>query len=272
MRLFFIPFLFVFSLLTTTAQHLRNDLWKQGIKGPVRSCRTINYQYMVKPDGTRSLERGLLEYGGDGYDVDSYMVYNALGFIIEEHSVPYEEGVRPQRKMYDRNPDNRIIQIRIYAEGSQSNKPEKHKYEYDGSGRLTTIKHYDAFDGYIETVDSFTYDLKGNRIVEWVEDEVFYRSVLNPDEKCIEEMAVLPGGAEYYHNYHEYDAETGRRTRTTFTVDKKIIEVRDNPYSDNILDDGEILASDAHGNWISMRFERDEESGSLVIREITYYP
>ena len=272
MKLYFVLFLSVFSLLSVNGEGMRSDLWKQGMKGRVHSCRTLCYQYGLLPDGTRSLERGMLEYAGSAYDVDCYMLYNVLGFIIEERSIPYEKGVRSKRKVYDRDAANRIVQVRIYEEGDRSDKPEKQKYVYDEKGRLSAIKRYDSSGHYIETIDSFKYDQKGNRVIEWTDEDIFYRCVLNKDDKCIEEMGVLPEGQEFYHNYHQYDSETGRRIRTTFTVDKKIIEVRDDPYSDNILDDGEILASDAQGNWISMRFEADEESGSLVIREIVYYP
>ena len=260
------------SLFAEASRPLRTDLWKHGLKGPVQSCRTICYRYGNAPDGTRILERSMLEYAGNAYDVDSYFLYDSKGFIAEEKTIPNEEGLRAEKRIYDRNENGCITQVRVYTEGARLNQPEKLKYEYDGAGRLLAIQRYDAHGRFAGTMEEFQYDAAGNRVLKWVEDEIVYTYVLNCDGKCIEETGVLPAGNEFYHNYHQYDPETGKRTRTTFTVDKKIIEVRDNPYSDNVLDDGVVLTSDAYGNWITLIFESDEESGSMVVREIVYYP
>ncbi|MEG0949890.1 MAG: hypothetical protein RR212_13515 [Bacteroidales bacterium] len=268
------PFLFLccVSFLSAEANSGRTDLWKHGLKGPVQSCSTRCYRYDLMPDGTRTLERSMLEYAGSAYDVDSYYQYDSKGFIAEEKTEPFEEGLRAEKRIYDRDETGCILQVRVYVMGVGMSNPEKLKYEYDEAGRLIAIRRYNQHNRFVETVDEYKYDTAGNRIVEWVEEEIRYRYVLNKDGKCIEEEGVLPEGKEFYHNYHQYDAGSGRRIRTTFTVDKKIIEVRDNPYSDNVLDDGEILTTDAYGNWITMLFVSDEESGSMVIREIVYYP
>lgn len=272
MKLVFILILSSLSLFWAEAKPGRTDCWKHGLKGSVQSCRTLCYRYDQAYSGTRTLQRSLLEYAGSAYDVDSYFLYDSKGFIVEEKTQPFDEGLQVEKRVYDRDTAARIIQVRVYIGGTGIRKPEKLKYEYNAKGNLVRIDRYDAKNQFVETVERYRYDNAGNRIMEWVEDEMKYRFVMNCDDKCVEEAAFLPDGSELYHNYHQYDRESGRRLKSTFTANKKIIEVRDNPYSDNILDDGEILTTDAFGNWITMLFETDEESGSIVVREITYYP
>ncbi|MEG1586523.1 MAG: hypothetical protein RR346_06585 [Bacteroidales bacterium] len=250
----------------------RTDLWKHGLKGPVQSCRTVCYCQSQQADGAGGLEKCLLEYAGDAYDVNSHYLYDSRGFIAEEKNIPVLPDEKEQRRVYDRDESCRIIQIRIYSAGASHRDPERLKYEYDTAGRVVAVNRYDRRGRFIETVEEYSYNDSGYRVICWKEDEISYKAVLNQDEKCVEEQGILPTGKEFYHNYHQYDPVTGKRLRTTFTVDKKIIEVRDNPYSDNILDDGEILTTDHIGNWITKSFSSGGDSDVVVVREIIYYP
>ena len=86
----------------------------------------------------------------------------------------------------------------------------------------------------------------------------------------MEEKATLNCGDEYYHNFHEYDYD-GNRIRTIYTLNNKVIEIREDPPTDNILDEGVTIQKDKFGNWLQKVFEYDDTNGSIIIREITYH-
>ncbi|MGL4292652.1 MAG: hypothetical protein ACRCSQ_03615 [Bacteroidales bacterium] len=263
--------LLCWPLLAAANRPLRNDLWKHGLKGPVKTCRITCYRYLVMDNGTKVLEKGLLEYAGDAYEVDAYYIYDNTGFIREEVSASYEhEGVN-ERKKYERDKSGRIRNVALYRDPSGNEPDEKHKYNYDRLGRLATIVRYDSDDVLMDTIEKFQYNKAGYMIVNWDEGDVNYTSLINSDGKCMEEIGVFRSGEEYFRNYHQYDNETGKRTRTTFTANKKIIEVRDNPPSGNILDEGKIVSKDKYGNWITMIFQSEDPGGAMVEREIVYY-
>lgn len=254
--------------LIVISQTQRNDLWKHGLKGHVQSCKTISYQYTLNKDGSKLMERGMLIYAGDGYLVDNYCCYNRQGYLVEEQTIPYEDedGIK---RVYVRNKNQQIICVYLYPLKERLHWIEKQIYEYDAAGKIIRVLKQDNQGR--EKAEVFEYDSLGNRIVRWKEDDISYYSLINHDDKCIEEVAVLPEGQELYHNYHLYNKQ-GKRVKTTFTADQKVLEMRENPESDNILDDGTVLVTDIYGNWVSIIFESNEERGCIVAREITYYP
>lgn len=270
-----------------------SDSVRQRLKGKVRSCKTISYNYSSDNNGKLAATRGLLEYGGDGYEVDSWFGYDTLGNIILEYGLP-TDGSRGQKRVFKRDPDGRITESKLYNYRNQllsydvyayrgDGKPREIKnynsidkpvgrkvYRYDKQGRQTGIVSYDADGRQTGVSDACTYDGKGNRVLKWVDPPVSYTAILNPSDQLIEERGVLQDGSEYYRNFHKYDS-AGTRIQTIYTRDNDTIEVRNDPPSDDILDAGNILQSDSEGNWIVRVYPFDDSSGSMVIREILYY-
>ncbi|MEG1616056.1 MAG: RHS repeat domain-containing protein [Bacteroidales bacterium] len=283
-----------FLAITTVAfPVMRSDVQKNSLTGKVHTCTTRSYNYKKSGNQVVRMEAAPLDYGGDGYYVDSYFEYDPQGLVLEEEYLS-DDLQEIRRKRIVRNADSQITEVRhfdtrnnllSYEVAAFRDNKQLQAYsvydsqgkligrkipQYDSLGRQTAIYHYDAAGNRKEITDSCAYDKKGNRIFRYKEGPVNYTMVLDPDDKLVEEQGVFEDGKEYFHNFHQYD-RSGKRIRTIFTVDGKVNEEREDPYSQNILDDGTVLKCDSAGNWTVKIFPYDDETGSMVERTITYY-
>ena len=96
--------LFVVCLFIRAQQ---NDVQRHGLNGKVRSCKTLSYSYQSGPDGKLTANRDLLQYGGDGYEVDGWYGYDTTGNILLAYSIP-KIGSRADKRVYKRDEKGRI--------------------------------------------------------------------------------------------------------------------------------------------------------------------
>ena len=250
------------------AQPHFSDSYKQGLRGRVHTTQVICYTYSLQPDGSRSLQRGLLDFAGNAYAVDNYMEFDRAGFLLVEKTLPSDYQVPYSHRIYKRDTLCRIQRVEVYTPDQEIAQVET--YHYDQRGLLWLITQASPHELVADTVCLFTYNEQGNREYVWSDQGLQYSVVLDSLNQCIEERAVLSGGEEHYHNFHCYN-RFGKRVCTTFTQDNRVIEVSQDPYSDNVLDEGEIATVDEFGNWITKIFAYDQASGAIVVRQLTYY-
>ncbi|MDO5571383.1 MAG: hypothetical protein Q4F97_07955 [Bacteroidales bacterium] len=83
-RISFLLLFFIFHfVLTFSVKAGISDLQRLGIKGKVKSFKTRCYSYNKYHNGTYSLNKSLLEYAGNSYDVEQTLFFNIKGFITK---------------------------------------------------------------------------------------------------------------------------------------------------------------------------------------------
>ncbi len=196
------------------AQTRFSDCDKQELRGPVQTCQVMCYTYSLQPDGSRSLQRGLLDFAGTAYAVDNFMEFDRDGFLVSERSLPSDFYTPYNHRVYIRDSLCRIKRVEVYSPDQKIAQVES--YHYDKKGLLWLITQESPQEIMADTVCMFTYNKQGNRQYAWSEQGLDYYIVLDSLGQCIEERATLSDGEEYYHNFHRYN-QLGKRISTTIT-------------------------------------------------------
>lgn len=225
------------------------------------------------------LEKYIYQYDTAKRITDSIRV-DTYGNIIEKFSWSYDQQGRKTKQILFQTPDSSTFTI---------------EYEYNAAGKLVKEKGHNAGSGTNDYTTTYTYDEKGNKILE--EKKISHNRVPgNKDHKYLfaydsnryvtSFISVKPNGQLVEKNIFVFDNKGNRveaafydtadkvRNRLIYKYDEKNNEIELKNYQSR--DDIGLTLTwqyeyDKTGNWISKKQFINGTPGDVIRREIEYY-